>query len=126
MWIPASLHACGAVFPLAIATSICLSSVTICSALYFLIDISSFLLREILSHFNWYKKGRSGQPGALWCPFAGACQSPLPWWNDALFAAVGGGCSGYSTEPTKALTFTYDFDRGPQGFSAGLCRLSAR
>ena len=54
------LHACGAVFPLAIATSICLSSVTICSALYFRIDISSFLLREILSHFRWFKKGRSG------------------------------------------------------------------
>jgi hypothetical protein len=50
---------------LAIATSICLSSVTICSALYFLIDISSFLLREILSHFSWFKKGRSGQ---LACP----------------------------------------------------------
>ena len=27
----------------------------------FLIDISSFLLREILSHFSWFKKGRSGQ-----------------------------------------------------------------
>ena len=36
-----------------------------------------------------------------------------------LVGAVGGGCSGYPTESTEALTFTYDFDRGPQGFIAG-------
>ena len=28
------------------------------------------------------------------------------------------GCSGHPTEPTEALTFTYDFDLGPQGFTA--------
>ena len=62
--MPASLHACGAVFPFAICTSICRSTVTICSALYFRIDISNFLLREILSHFRWYKKARSGHSAA--------------------------------------------------------------
>ena len=30
-----------------------------------------------------------------------------------------GGCSGHPTEPTDALTFTFDFHRGPQGFTAG-------
>ena len=29
--------------------------------LYFLIDMSSFLLHEILSHFHWYKYPRPGQ-----------------------------------------------------------------
>ena len=38
----------------------CRSILTICSAWYFRIDISRFLLREILSHFNWYKKARPG------------------------------------------------------------------
>ena len=28
-------------------------------------------------------------------------------------------CSGHPTEPTEALTFTYDFDHGPQEFIAG-------
>ena len=30
-----------------------------------------------------------------------------------------GGCSGHPTEPTDALTFTFDFRQGPQGFTAG-------
>ncbi len=30
-----------------------------------------------------------------------------------------GGCSGNPTEPTDALAFTFDFRRGPQGFTAG-------
>ena len=38
----------------------CRSILTICSAWYFRVDISRFLLREILSHFNWYKKARPG------------------------------------------------------------------
>ncbi|MXY24794.1 MAG: hypothetical protein F4Y45_09760 [Acidobacteria bacterium] len=44
----------------------------------------------------------------------------------ALFATVSlltalflGGCSGSPTEPTDALAFTFDFHRGPQGFTAG-------
>ena len=36
-----------------------------------------------------------------------------------LFAAFLGGCSGHPTAPTDALTFTFDFHRGPQGFTAG-------
>ena len=36
-----------------------------------------------------------------------------------LLAVVLGGCSGQPTEPTGALTFTLDFHRGPQGFTAG-------
>ena len=61
MWMPASLQAWGAGIPFAICTSICRSKVTICSAFYFRVGMASFLLREILSHFRWYKKGRSGQ-----------------------------------------------------------------
>ena len=38
MWIPASLQAWGAVFPFAISTSICRSTATICSGLYFFMD----------------------------------------------------------------------------------------
>ena len=40
VWVemPASFQACGVDFPFATATSICRSTVTICSALYFLID----------------------------------------------------------------------------------------
>ena len=34
-------------------------------------------------------------------------------------AALLGGCSGQPTEPSDALTFTFDFHRGPQGFTAG-------
>ena len=34
-------------------------------------------------------------------------------------AAVLGGCSSHPTEPTGALTFAFDFRRGPQGFIAG-------
>ena len=30
-----------------------------------------------------------------------------------------GGCSGHPTEPTDGLTFTFDFNHGPQGFTAG-------
>ena len=37
----------------------------------------------------------------------------------SLVGAFVGGCSGHPTEPTEALTFTYDFDHGPQGFIAG-------
>ena len=37
----------------------------------------------------------------------------------ALLAAMLGGCSGNPTAPTDALTFTFDFRRGPQGFVAG-------
>ena len=36
-----------------------------------------------------------------------------------LVGACIAGCSGHPTEPTEALTFTYDFSRGPQGFIAG-------
>ncbi|MYK86968.1 MAG: hypothetical protein F4018_00630, partial [Acidobacteria bacterium] len=36
-----------------------------------------------------------------------------------LAAAFAGGCSGHPSEPTEALTFTFDFSRGPQGFIAG-------
>ena len=37
----------------------------------------------------------------------------------ALLAAMLGGCSGSPAAPTDALTFTFDFRRGPQGFVAG-------
>ena len=37
----------------------------------------------------------------------------------ALLAAMLGGCSGNPAAPTDALTFTFDFRRGPQGFVAG-------
>ena len=40
--LQASLQACGVVFPFAISTSICRSSVTICSGLYLLIGITGF------------------------------------------------------------------------------------
>ena len=36
-----------------------------------------------------------------------------------LVGAIAGGCSGRPTEPTEALTFSFDFSRGPQGFIAG-------
>ena len=36
-----------------------------------------------------------------------------------LTAAVLSGCSSHPIEPTEALTFTFDFHRGPQGFIAG-------
>ena len=36
-----------------------------------------------------------------------------------LVGAIAGGCSGRPTEPTEALTFSFDFSRGPQGFVAG-------
>ena len=36
-----------------------------------------------------------------------------------LTAAFLGGCSGHVITPTEALTFTFDFHRGPQGFMAG-------
>ena len=36
-----------------------------------------------------------------------------------LVGAFVAGCSGHPTEPTKGLTITYDFDLGPQGFTAG-------
>ena len=36
-----------------------------------------------------------------------------------LVGALIGGCSGHPTEPTDALTFDFDFSRGPQGFVAG-------
>ena len=38
----------------------------------------------------------------------------------ALFiGACSGGCSGLPNEPAEPLTFTFDFDRGAQGFIAG-------
>ncbi|MSO21449.1 MAG: hypothetical protein EXQ56_13530, partial [Acidobacteria bacterium] len=58
--IPASLHACGVVFPLATATSTCRNTVTICSGLYLCIGIFKYLLHEILSHFGWYRNRRAG------------------------------------------------------------------
>ena len=48
-------QACGVDFPFVTATSICLSTVTICSGLYLSIGILYALLHEILSHFGWYK-----------------------------------------------------------------------
>ena len=36
-----------------------------------------------------------------------------------LIGALIGGCSGHPTEPTAALTFSFDSSRGPQGFVAG-------
>ena len=45
--IPASLHACGVVFPFATATSICRNTVTICSGLYFCIGIYIALLHDL-------------------------------------------------------------------------------
>ena len=36
-----------------------------------------------------------------------------------LFSAFLGGCSDHPTKPTDALTFTFDFHRGPQEFTAG-------
>ena len=36
-----------------------------------------------------------------------------------LTAAFIGGCSGHPSAPTEVLTFTLDFNRGPQGFVAG-------
>jgi hypothetical protein len=59
--IPASRHACGVALPLATATSICLSRLTICSGLYFLVGIPAVLLRVILYHVRWYKNPRSRQ-----------------------------------------------------------------
>src|SRR5215467_14225766 len=46
MVISASRQACGVVFPLAISTSICRSSVTICSGLYFFMGIPASLQSE--------------------------------------------------------------------------------
>ncbi len=48
----------GVVFPLAISTSICHNSVTICSGLYLFFDMTSILLRWILSHSTGYKNPR--------------------------------------------------------------------
>src|SRR6266849_4392097 len=59
MVISASLQACGVVFPFAMLTSICRSIVTICSALYLLIGMTSFSSKWILSHSTWYKNPRS-------------------------------------------------------------------
>src|SRR6266849_4439999 len=42
-------------------TSICRSIVTICSALYLLIGMTSFSSKWILSHSTWYKNPRSRQ-----------------------------------------------------------------
>ena len=50
----------GVDFLFANATSICLSTVTICSGLYLCIGICSALLHEILSLFRWYKDPRPG------------------------------------------------------------------
>ena len=36
-----------------------------------------------------------------------------------LIGTVIGGCSDHPNEPTDALTFNFDFSRGPQGFIAG-------
>ena len=36
-----------------------------------------------------------------------------------LIGASIGSCSGHPAEPTDALTFSFDFSRGPQGFVAG-------
>jgi hypothetical protein len=58
-------QACGGVFPFAISTSICCSSVSICSGLYFLIGIPGAPSERILSHFRWYKNIRSRQSGRL-------------------------------------------------------------
>src|ERR1700687_5247619 len=49
MVISTSLQACGAVFPFAIPTSICRSNVTICSALYLLMDMTSLPPRKRFS-----------------------------------------------------------------------------
>src|SRR5258706_12977378 len=49
MVISTSLQACGVVFPFAIPTSICRSNVTICSALYLLIDMTSLPPRKRFS-----------------------------------------------------------------------------
>ena len=43
----------------------------------------------------------------------------LAWPAAMLLAAMLGGCSGNPVAPTDALTFTFDFRRGPQGFVAG-------
>ena len=43
----------------------------------------------------------------------------LAWPAAMLLAAMLGGCSGNPSAPTDALTFTFDFRRGPQGFVAG-------
>ena len=53
-------QACGVDFPFVTATSICLSTVTICSGLYLSIGILYALLHEILSHFGCYKYPRLG------------------------------------------------------------------
>ena len=37
-----------------------------------------------------------------------------------------GGCSSHLSEPTEALTFAFDFQRGPQGFVAGFADYPAR
>src|ERR1017187_3394589 len=59
MVISASLQACGVVFPFAMPTSICRSTVTICSGLYLLIGMTRFSSKWILSHSTWYKFCRS-------------------------------------------------------------------
>ena len=47
------------------------------------------------------------------------CQRPGFATVTLSLAVLLGGCSGHPTEPTDALTFTFDFHRGPQGFTAG-------
>src|SRR5271166_5607740 len=59
--MPASRHACGVSFPLAIATSICRRRATICSGLCFFLAIFQLLSYQIFSHFTWYKIRRSRQ-----------------------------------------------------------------
>src|SRR5271169_1563686 len=59
--IPASRHACGVSFPLAIATSICRKRATICSGVCFFRAIFQLLSYQIFSHFTWYKTRRSRQ-----------------------------------------------------------------
>ena len=48
-----------------------------------------------------------------------ACSRPGFAAATLLVGAFIGGCSGHPTEPTDALTFSFDFSRGPQGFIAG-------
>jgi hypothetical protein len=64
MVISASLQASGVGFPFAIPTSICRSNVTICSALYLLIAISSRPPREFsLTSAGTKKPGQVMEPG---------------------------------------------------------------
>jgi hypothetical protein len=58
-----NMQACGVVFPFAMPTSICRSTVTICSGLYLLIGMTRFSSKWILSHPTRYKNGRSRQGG---------------------------------------------------------------